>query len=258
MERDSNFAKGCSVATAEPKRAIDFNKPGVWARKLEATRFLAAFVILIAIFTGSYYFGKNIKGIASLGLPIVVLVGAAWIYWVKAMGDKVDEDRDKALDARRDAVEKEEVGRLLGALPKGCFVLHDFASLRRNIDHIVVSPKGIFTIETNSHKGAITFDGEKMLGDGQLFEKDFIKRAWAQAFCIRDLLASQGISAPEPQPVVLFVNADVRTQYKVKGVEIIGRRGLPSYLDRTRNRMNAKEAEKIFDSLRAAQAQMFV
>jgi len=90
MERDSNFAKGCSVATAEPKRAIVFNKPGAWARKLEAIRFLAAFVILIAIFTGSYYYGKNIKGIASLGLPIVVLVGAAWIYWVKAMGDKVE------------------------------------------------------------------------------------------------------------------------------------------------------------------------
>jgi len=258
MGRDSSFAKGQSVATAEPKRATVFIKPGVWARKMENTRFLSAFAILIAILTGIYIFGKTLKGIAFFGLPVVVLVAAAWIYRVKAIGDKVDEAHGRALDARRVAVAEEDVGRLFSALPKGCFVLHDFASLRGNIDHIVVSPKGILTIETKSHKGAITFDGEKLQRDGHLFEKDFIKQARAQAFCIRDLLASQGITAPEPQPVILFANADVRTQNKVKGVEIVGRRGLPSYLDRAQNRMSAKEAEKIFDLLRLSQAQMFV
>jgi hypothetical protein len=94
--------------------------------------------------------------------------------------------------------------------------------------------------------------------DGKPFEKDFIKQAWAQALFIRDLLNRHGISAPKPQPVLLFANADVQVRQQVRGVEIISRRYLPVYLRILPNRMNAYEAEKIFEVLKSSQTQMFV
>ena len=77
-------------------------------------------------------------------------------------------------------------------------MVHDFVSKIGNIDHIVISKKGILTVETKSHRGVVTCEGNMLKREGQPFEKDFINQAWAEAFSIRDLLASHGISAPKP------------------------------------------------------------
>jgi hypothetical protein len=155
-------------------------------------------------------------------------------------------------------VAEEDVGNLLGELPAGYFVVNDFVLERGNIDHIVISTKGILTVETKSHRGVVTCVGEMLKRDGKPFEKDFIKQGWREALSIRDLLASHGISAPKPQPVILFANANVQVRNQVRGVEIISRRYLPTYLERLQNRMSAKDAEKIFEVLKSSQTQMFV
>jgi hypothetical protein len=210
------------------------------------------------MFVGIYFFNRSVKAIATLGLPVALVVFVGIIYWVKAMGDKADAYADRALDARRGAVAEEEVGNLLGDLPAGFFVVNDFVSKKWNIDHIVISTKGILTIETKSHRGVVSCEGEMLKRDGKPFEKDFIKQAWAEAFSIRDLLINQGIFVSKPQPVLLFANAYVQVRRQVRGVEIISRRYLPAYLERLQNRMTAKEAEKIFEILKSSQSQMFV
>ena len=240
------------------KRATVYHKAGVGVRKMEATRWLAALFFLIIMFVGIYFYSKSVKTIATLGLPVALVVFVGIIYWVKAMGDKADAYADGALQARRGAVAEEDVGNLLGVLPAGYFVVHDFVSNRGNIDHIVISTKGILTIETKSHRGVVSCEGEMLKRDGQPFEKDFIKQAWAEAFSIRDLLNSNGVSAPQPQPVLLFANADVQVRKQVRGVEIISRRYLPLYLKRLQNRLSAREAQKIFEILKLSQSQMFV
>ena len=218
---------------------------------MEATRWAAALFFLVIMFAGIYFYSKSVKTIATLGLPVALVVFTGIIYWVKAMGDKADTYSRRAVDARRGAAAEEDVGNLLGDLPSGYFG-------RGNIDHIVISTKGILTIETKSHRGVVSCDGEMLKRDGQPFEKDFLKQAWAEAFSIRDLLVDQGISAPKPQPVLLFANADVQVRRQVRGVEIIGRRYLPLYLKRMQHRLSASEAEKIFEILKLSQSQMFV
>lgn len=246
------------MAETESKRATVYHKAGVGVRKMEATRWLAALFFLIIMFVGIYFFNRSVKTIATLGLPVALVVFVGIIYWVKAMGDKADVYSKRAVDAHRGAVAEEDVGNLLGELPAGYFVVHDFVSKRGNIDHIVISTKGILTVETKSHGGVVSCEGEMLKRDGQPFEKDFLKQAWAEAFSIRDLLISQGISAPKPQPVLLFANADVQVRKQVRGVEIIGRRYLPLYLKRLRNRLSANDAKKIFEVLILSQSQMFV
>jgi hypothetical protein len=225
---------------------------------MESARWLAALFCLIIMFVGIYFFNRSVKTIATLGLPVALVVFVGIIYWVKAMGDKANAIADRALDARRGAVAEEDVGNLLGELPAGYFVVNDFVLKRGNIDHIVISTKGILTIETKSHKGVVSCEGEMLKRDGKPFEKDFIKQGWREALSIRDLLSSHGISAPKPQPVLLFANANVQVRKQVRGVEIISRQYLPTYLERLQNRMSAKDAEKIFDLLKLSQTQMFV
>ena len=246
------------MAASDPKRAMVYNKPGVGVRKMEATRWMAALYVLIIMFVGIYYYNKSVKTIATLGLPVTLIVAGGFFYWVKAMSDKADAYSKRAVDARRGAVAEEAVGNLLGELPAGYFVVHDVVSKRGNIDHIVISRKGILTVETKSHGGVVSCEGEMLKRDGHPFEKDFIKQAWAQAFSIRDHLTGQGISAPKPQPVLLFANADVQVRNQVRGVDIISRRYLPVYLKRLQTSMTAKEAEKIFEILKLSQSQMFV
>src|SRR5512134_412951 len=250
--------KGKGMAGTESKMATVYNKAGVGVRKMEATRWLAALFILIIMYAGIYYYTKSVKAIATLGIPVTLVVGVGIIYWVKAMGEKVDKYSLRALDARHGAVAEEDIGKLLTEYLPGDFIVNDFVSKRGNIDHIVISTKGILTIETKSHKGVVSSEGEMLKRDGQPFEKDFIKQAWAQAFSIRDLLTSQGISAPKPQPVLLFANADVQVRKQVRGVEIISRQYFPVYLQRLQTRMGAKEAKKIFEILKSSQSQMFV
>jgi hypothetical protein len=235
-----------------------YNKAGVGVRKMEAARWVAALITLTVLFAGIYLYSKNSKTIAALGLLVSLLIAGGFLYWVKAMGDKAEAYSRRAVNARQGAVAEETVGNLLGELPAGYFVVHDFVSKRGNIDHIVISPKGILTIETKSHRGVVSCEGEMLKRDGKPFEKDFIKQAWAQAYFIRILLIRHGISAPEPQPVLLFANAYVQVRQQVRGVEIVSRRYLPAYLEQLQNRMTAKEAEKIFELLKLSQSQMFV
>ena len=68
------------MAGSESKRATVYNKPGVGVRKMEATRWLAALFFLIILFAGIYFYGKNSKSIATLGLPVTVVVGVGVIY----------------------------------------------------------------------------------------------------------------------------------------------------------------------------------
>lgn len=239
-------------------RATVYNKPGVGVRKMEAARWLAALFCLIIMFVGIYFYTRSVKTIATLSLPVALVVFVGIIYWVKAMGAKADAYADRALDARRGAVAEEEIGNLLGELQADIFIVNDFVSKRENIDHIVISSKGILTIETKSHKGVVSCDGEMLKRDGRPFEKDFIKQAWRQTFFIRDLLASQNLSAPKPQPIILFTNADVQVRKPVRGVEIVSRRYFPIYLNRLHNCMSTADAEKIYKILKSSQTQMFV
>jgi hypothetical protein len=212
-------------------RATVYNKAGAGVRRMEATRWLAALFILIIMYAGIYYYTESVKAIATLGLPVALVVFVGSIYWVKAMGDKVEACSERALQARRGAVAEEAVGNLLGELPAGFFVLNDFVSRRGNIDHILISTKGILTVETKSHRGVVSCEGDMLKRDGKPFEEDIIKQALAEAYTIRDLLTEKGVCNLKPQPVIVFTDADVQINNKVRGVHIIDIKNLHAFLE---------------------------
>jgi hypothetical protein len=241
------------MARTKSTRATVYNKPGVAVRKMEATRWLTGLFILIIMYAGIYYYTKSVKTIATLGLPVVLVVFVGIIHLIKAMGAKAEAVADRALDARRGAVAEEAGGNLLGELPAEFFVVNDFASERGNIDHIVISTKGILTVETKNHKGVVTCEGEMLKCDGKPFEKDFIKQAWAEAYSIRDLLTDKEVCNLRPQPVIVFTEADVQVKERVGGVKIIGIKDLHAFLEGLPHWMSERLSNGIINCLSMTQ-----
>ena len=237
------------MAGSGSTRATVYNKAGVGVRKMEATRWMAALFFLLIMFVGIYFYNKSVQMIAMLGLPVALIVFVGVMHWLKAMSAKVDAISERALDARRGAVAEEDVGNLLGELPAGFFVVNDFVSKRGNIDHIVISRKGILTVDTKSHRGVVSCEGEMLKCDGKPFEKDYIKQAWAESYSIRDLLTEKGVCNLRPQPVIVFTDADVQVKGRVRGVHIIGIKGLHAFLEGLPVWMSERLSQGMIDCL---------
>ena len=98
---------------------------------------------------------------------------------------------------------------------QGYSVIHDIpvktGDTTFNIDHLLIGPKGIFTIETKSWRKPMTgkcvvaYDGQKVLVNGHAPDRDPIVQSLGQAAWVRDYLAScTALSAIPVTPVVVY------------------------------------------------------
>jgi len=110
------------------------------------------------------------------------------------------------------------VGQSLeGMRTTGAAVFHDICAKDFNVDHVVVSPKGIFVIETktyskpNGRDATVRYDGVKILVNGKTPDRDPIKQVCANAKWVQEVVKeSTGKSFPV-RPVVLFPGWYVET-----------------------------------------------
>jgi Nuclease-related domain len=98
-------------------------------------------------------------------------------------------------------------GLWLGRLPEGWFVFHDVPVGARaaNIDHVVIGPGGVFTINTKNLTGAIRVNRRSIVHDG--FRTDFLPKATAEAHRAARLL-SAAVGRPVEGRGVLAILAD--------------------------------------------------
>lgn len=103
------------------------------------------------------------------------------------------------------------VGQYLERLrEQGYQVFHDVIDKAFNIDHVIIGPAGIFTVETKTHSkpgrgdARVVFDGEKILVNGFELDRDPIIQAKAQTGWLKSLLAESAGRAFEVRPVVVF------------------------------------------------------
>lgn len=232
-----------------PKGVVTYWKAGLGARKIAYSHLAIGFIILFLSIGGIYrYVGVN-QVIAPLGLTIMVIISIGFYCWAEATGEKVEKFTDRTIDWKEGAVAEENVRGLLETLPTNYHVVNDFVTKRGTTDHIVVGPKGILTIGTKSHKGVVTKDGDTLLRDGQPFEDDFIKQAWAQSYCLRDLLSEKGVCVLRPQPVIVFTDADVQVNERVRGVQVVGIKGLHAFMEGLPVWMSYRLSNGIIDCL---------
>lgn len=140
---------------------------------------------------------------------------------------------------------------LLDDLPEEYIHLCDVNLMGKgNIDYVLIGPTGIWTIEVKSHAGYVDFDGTELIRKGELFEKDFLKQAWAEAFSVRDVLKQKTGETYFVQPVIAFSNPRAKMKFgfnKIKGVYVINRKWLSNLILKEKGTLKVEEIDKIAD-----------
>jgi hypothetical protein len=234
------------------RRATVANISGGSTRRMAASRLIVALAMPILLWLALSLYESNQRNIGRLGLSGALIVGLALLAGMKYLGKKGTAVVKTADCARRGSVAEDKVGDFLMSLSEATFVIHDFDSGKGSIDHVLISTKGIFTLDTKSHKGAVYFDGKTLLNGNHAFEKDFLRQALAECFTVRKILKGWGITSPKAEPIILFTNAYVTLREKAKGVEVLSLKYLPRYLERLPDRQSMADAGRIYNRLKAA------
>ena len=134
--------------------------------------FLAVMAAVVALFEWVRWYAKTPPQPVALSVVALLAVTSCTYKFFSV------RKRNRALRLGEEG--EKAVGQSLEDLrSRGCRVFHDIVADGFNIDHVVVSPRGIFVIETKTYsksnrgKGVIEFDGEHILVDG--WEPDLVK-----------------------------------------------------------------------------------
>jgi hypothetical protein len=130
------------------------------------------------------------------------------------------------------------VGQLLEQTRSaGYRVYHDIEADGFNIDHVLIGPGGVFVVETKAiskpaaGKSEITYDGEHVLIDGRLPDRDPVQQARACRDHIGGLLTRITKRRPKLRAVVLYPGWYVRRQPKGVEVWVLNPEAFLSFLD---------------------------
>lgn len=186
-----------------PGQSVREQRLAIVFDKLMAPMFVA---IMLVVWAGMdllrYFFPSKPNPWVSVVCALFALAYMVWQfrqYWPKVSMLKLAEDGEKA------------VGQLLENLRSaGYAVFHDLVGSDFNVDHVLIGPAGLFTIETKTWnkpgKGSptITFDGEVLLAAGYEPDRNPVIQAKAQASWLQRLLAESTGKTLPVRPVVLF------------------------------------------------------
>jgi hypothetical protein len=119
----------------------------------------------------------------------------------------------------RGATGEEAVGHVLDGLANaGWRVLHDVDLGRGNVDHILVGPAGVLTVETKSHGGRLR---------AERLDRRMLKQPYAQAKAV------ERITGGHVAPLLVFSQAFLdRPVSRVRGVTVLPARMLAAHLAR--------------------------
>ena len=134
-----------------------------------------------------WYFNAPPSPVLLTGMALLAVAFAIYRLWrlrqrVRLL--RLGEDGEK------------EVGHCLEDLrSQGCRVFHDIEGQGFNIDHLVISRRGIFVIETKTYskplrgQTVVTFDGERLLVNGRSPARNPVVQVQALRRWVRKLLA---------------------------------------------------------------------
>ncbi len=135
------------------------------------------------------------------------------------------------------AVGEQMTGRELERLEKDGFrTLHDLQlpGSRANIDHVVIGPTGVFTVETKSYAGRVVIERTTVKHNGRRRDK-IVPQALGQAAAVRAVLGDElRTLGVDILPVVCVHRATIRTGWfqkpVIEGVRFCSGRGLAKTL----------------------------
>lgn len=190
------------------------------------------FIALIVILTG-WFFLENSKILGLSGIAVLIILGIVMAA-PRILDRELRKNKKVERQYNQGARGEEQVGELLLQLSNDFVVMHDVVSPNGNIDHIVYDKRGnIFMLETKSHYGRVTAQGDQLRRDGHTFEKDVIKQSLANSFWLKEKIETQLKVKAWITPVLVFTNAFVTFDKPIKGVYYTNKKYLLQFLQRT-------------------------
>jgi len=144
----------------------------------------------------------------------------------------------------RGAIGEEQVGKIIDGLrEQGWLAIHDAQTGRGNIDHILVGPAGLFTVETKSHRGRINPDR---------VDPGMLKQAYAESKAV------ERITGLAVEPLLVFSHAYLieRAVARRRGVTILPARMLTRFLTSRPQGIPASRVAAVHARLAAALDQL--
>jgi Nuclease-related domain len=140
------------------------------------------------------------------------------------------------------------VGQFLEALrERGYRVFHDVVGNGFNVDHILIGPAGIFTVETKTRSKPrrdtrVTFDGEAIRISGFAPDRDPVIQAKAQACWLRELLDESSGRRFDVRSVIVYPGWYVdERDIKQSAVWVLAPKRLVTFLDHEPRRLSEED-----------------
>ena len=176
--------------------------------------------------------------LSSHNTPITIIVSIITLiaiiyctYRIIILGKKI---KSLALGRNGERIVAEIFNNLRG---QGFVVFHDLVAENFNIDHVILTPHGIFTVETKTFskppKGEITYKDEKIIAGNINFGNKIILQAESQSKWLKSILKDSTGRNYYVMPVIVFPGWFVQPmpEYLKKRIWILNPRVLSSFIN---------------------------
>jgi len=214
------------------------------------------------------YFENKIEFYIILSVIFFVLAGTEWVRWylnatlsprlftliafivISFSIYKIIKGRKKLKQLKQGLEGEIAVGQYLETFREsGAKVFHDIPADGFNLDHVVISPNGIFMIETKTFskpskgKTEIFFNGEGVAIKGRRLDSRPLIQAKAAAGWLKNLLKESTGRSFNVQPVVLFPGWFIKQTEKAKEgpVWVLNPKALPNYITNNSEQLKSED-----------------
>ena len=156
---------------------------------------------------------------------------------------------------------EQEVGQILAEALVGAAVFHDIVCDGFNIDHAVICPNGVFSVETKTRtkrggtEEKVVYDGEKITVAGFEPDRDAIAQARANANTLAKIILEYTGQEIAVQPVVVFPGWFVNTTVKKPNVWVLNVKGLLAFIRHERVQLTKEQIHVVREGLNRFQNQ---
>jgi hypothetical protein len=170
----------------------------------------------------------------------------ARVFLAKVLGVHTDERA-----WRRGAAGEEEVARQLDKLGPGWRVIHSVpvGPNDTDIDHVVIGPPGVFTLNTKNHLGKrVTVYEYAIYVSG--IKQPYLSKSRAEGRRGSRILSSACGFEVVVNPVVVIMSDELVLKGSPKQVNVVGRRKVVDWLDRRPTQLSPGRIESIYSVAR--------
>lgn len=191
--------------------------PGEWARVKGMA--LGMWPIFVGVFVNGFALAMWAWGPSGVGAVLFALA-SVFTFWTGTRGLRRVERFFKG------ARGEEKVAGVLAGLPDGYHVFNDFKAGSAFVDHVVLGPAGVFSVETKCWSGEVTVEEGSVLVNGRLPSRDPVPQAVKESELVRGSFAAVGWKG-KVVPILVFASDNFRASaIEVGGAVIMNSSGL--------------------------------